>query len=1142
MLSNKLGSFALPLITGFLVSTLGSTAMAAERLWVYSTTGGYLDSSPAIGDVDRDGSPDIVFTSTAGPVFALDAKGHAIWRVDLEDEISISPTLADVLGDTGLEVLVLTQTGRLVCLEGLTGDVIWENTELGDVKWNSMTVVTADLDQDGTLEIVAADFAGKLVCLSNAGETVWVYEEAEGIWSAPAIGDLDGDGHVEIVVATPETPLVCLNRQGEVLWRMSETTDSWEARLKREVSAPVIWDLDRDGQAEILVGIGKALAAVDKNGKLLWSYPMANQIDSAISVADADGDGEVEIYAVDLTGKFACVTPSGQEKWSTFLGKRARRSPTIADVDGDGIAEILPAGYSETLDVFGPDGGVKERLVVNAGTNGSATIVDLLGDGGLCAVIAEASGNLVVYRWLPKRENPRLLWPEYRLAARTASQYAHTPQGVTQGTEQIDLGDYYTDAAAFRLDMANPEGKALTVRLEIVCDGKLIAQREESDSGPHITAELPYDPSVLPGARVRFTSEVREGHVSVARHAYTVDVFPFAERWKALDSMRGEFQALTSTMPEAGGMVERAYYLRSQIDALQERTKAVASASPLERRALRADLRALDQALSRPLAIARQAVKEDKALAIYAANPWAPFGGMDEVIEGRTPAAVVANEAGAVAEVEAFQGEIESTAVNVFNFGAKTLTLRVTLDNLVCQETNATKPAENVVTLREVVAVPTQRMDKSADALPRLGQGHTLVAPPWDARQLWLTIDTAQLGPGTWKGKVIFRSLDVDSQQGTADLIITVWAPKLPDEQPLWFCNWTSTNEPEGALEDLVAHGTNVFTGGVPAKASFNEEGAIVGDIDYAAHDAYMKRHAPHGLVLFHSLASLSGPAPEYSPVWQKAYNQFVRTWIKHLADLGFGYDDVALYPVDEPGLSDGRLVEAFLRSAKATHEADPNIRTYTNPVGHITMEQLKRMAPYVDIWAPLHVAGWDKGASEKLDFMHSTGAQQWNYSCAHDAKHQSPLGYYRGQAWMVWSFGHTGIGIYTYFRSGDTSWFFQTGDYDMVYNGDGVVTSKRWEAVRDGVEDYTILDALRAAADAAEANGRHPKAVQEARRVWGEQATAIGKFCNWGENETVPGKTGMPGARILADQQWKQIQATREDMAKLLALLRNSP
>ena len=122
---------------------------------MYGVSGGYLDSSVAIGDVDRDGSPDIVVTGTVGPVIALDGNGRLIWRVDLEEVISIAPTLADVTGDPGLEVLVLTEPGRLVCLEGLTGDVAWEYAFPGEVKWGSMTIIAAaeSITARGTFKI-----------------------------------------------------------------------------------------------------------------------------------------------------------------------------------------------------------------------------------------------------------------------------------------------------------------------------------------------------------------------------------------------------------------------------------------------------------------------------------------------------------------------------------------------------------------------------------------------------------------------------------------------------------------------------------------------------------------------------------------------------------------------------------------------------------------------------------------------------------------------------------------------------------------------------------------------------------------------------------------------------------------------------
>jgi len=53
------------------------------------------------------------------------------------------------------------------------------------------------------------------------------------------------------------------------------------------------------------------------------------------------------------------------------------------------------------------------------------------------------------------------------------------------------------------------------------------------------------------------------------------------------------------------------------------------------------------------------------------------------------------------------------------------------------------------------------------------------------------------------------------------------------------------------------------------------------------------------------------------SEAYRKAHVQWLRAWVKHLAEIGVGYDGYALYPVDEPGLSRG-LVDAYLRTRLA--------------------------------------------------------------------------------------------------------------------------------------------------------------------------------------------------------------------------------
>ncbi len=418
------------LVLIFFATTL--YANKGETLWIYKMAGKNIDASAAIGDIDRDGYLDIVVVTTTGIVIALDGYGREIWKTELEDIVSIAPTLVDVTGDSGLEILVLTQSGTIHCLDGLTGEPVWKNSTLGEIKWASMNIITTDINGNGNIEIITGDIAGTLLCLDGNGKKIWAYNESEGIGSAPAVGDLDGDGLAEIIIASEDTPLICLSHKGEVKWRFKPQSDVLVSGRKREVTAPVIRDINGDGIAEIITGMGFELVAINSNGEIVWSSPIKNRIDSGISVGDADGDGAIEIYATDLSGNIVCVASDGKQKWSAKLGGKARRSATIADVDGDGVVEIIVAGYGGKMHLFSPDGTLEESLLIKGGTNAAPVIADLLGDGGLCAVIPQISGSLVVYRWSPVIENPEILWPEYRgWSSRTAGEYLENKRKIS---------------------------------------------------------------------------------------------------------------------------------------------------------------------------------------------------------------------------------------------------------------------------------------------------------------------------------------------------------------------------------------------------------------------------------------------------------------------------------------------------------------------------------------------------------------------------------------------------------------------------------------------------------------------------------------------------------------------------------------
>ena len=71
-------------------------------------------------------------------------------------------------------------------------------------------------------------------------------------------------------------------------------------------------------------------------------------------------------------------------------------------------------------------------------------------------------------------------------------------------------------------------------------------------------------------------------------------------------------------------------------------------------------------------------------------------------------------------------------------------------------------------------------------------------------------------------------------------------------------------------------------------------------------------------------------------------------------------------------------------------------------------------------------------------------------------------IGDYRAAAPFAFRHGATGIGFWCYNLGGDP-WGRIDMEYLLVYPGlTRPVTSRRWEAVREGIEDYRILTALR--------------------------------------------------------------------------------
>ncbi len=1114
-----------------LLAVLPCVPQAQEAVWSYEPLGGYVDSSPAVADIDGDGLEDVIVTTTAGAIVALDGSGRQIWEQVVTGPITIPPSVARLGEDAGLAVLALNKAGSIFAFDAASGRPLWTADLPGSIEWGVTALVAADLDGDGGDEIIAGDSSGHVARLSGAGETAWNYAGSHGWSLCPAVADLDGDGIPEILIAGTDAPLLCLATDGKIRWAITDKTNG---------ASPVVADLNADGTPEIVCGIGNDLALVDAKGAVAWRLPMTRPIDSAITVADVNQDGQLEIYAVDIGGILVCADAAGKELWREDVEERARRSPSVGDVDGDGAPEILVAGYSGAIHVFTSDGTLKVRVPLQAATNATATFLTL--QNGTPAIVAPTvAGTVKVLQWPGAAAGAKPLWSQYRgNAARTAST-VEVRRNEKAATVTVNFGRLYAGTNSIEALVTNPEGLSLEVRLEgRVGDGPASATTSHTNESA-CTSELPYLIPTDRAVNVELMCTVTNADRIIAHREKRAFVAPFQKELADASQTVSSINHTLTALPDVSTPRYEATFLDGQLSSYQERAAAAGAAGEMERRELRDALHAYIRSLQSLNALVNAAAATrgvgGATVAISAANPWAPFGGMDEVIENRLRAGDLA--------VAGFVGETESAACNIFNFSDTAKTFRVLTDP-VAREGAEPVAAHEVLELREAVDVPTDVLNLAADALPALNQASLITVPAWQARQLWVSVNTTKLTAGVWGSAVRLKSLDVSPVELVAPIAIQVWPQAMPEDHPLRFCHWGYVessflkDQPQAALDDQVSHHSSVFVSLQYPKATFDEQGALVGEIDFTAHDDYVKQHSPHGIILFCGYqGALQGPGGVDSEAYGKAHIQWLRQWVAHLKEMGIGYEKWALYPVDEPGLTDG-LVEAYLRMAKLAREADPQIQMYTDPVGRITMDQLKTMAPYVDIWCPNRNGFLLDTNSDMFAFIKSTGKTVWTYECDGNAKHQSPLGYYRGLAWLAWHHELTGIGFWTYCTSPYDPWYRpeKQFDYLLIYQGHGVVPSKRWEAVRDGIEDYSMLLALQSAADAAEREGKTPEAVAKARALLDEGATGIAQFCGLDEAGTLPGKDGEPGVRTTTDARWNAIQTFRADLAITLATL----
>ena len=429
--------------------------------------------------------------------------------------------------------------------------------------------------------------------------------------------------------------------------------------------------------------------------------------------------------------------------------------------------------------------------------------------------------------------------------------------------------------------------------------------------------------------------------------------------------------------------------------------------------------------------------------------------------------------------------------VNGVQYGAFVLTNNQTYSQKFTISSTNSSAAYNLEIFKAAF-VESGRFEEYADALIPLK--NTITISPGNSQLLIFKISGKKIGSITsqirlsTEKKVIYAKI--------SGKIFKLF--RFNGKDKLNAINWAYLNSPmlqnrkTEAAKDLKLHHIN--TAVVPSSYIPKKENNFQPFLNYLAYFKNVKN-----ILLFTNYASeinYSNFGPWMSCEFKNNFIKWYHQLIKVLQGSGFSNSQIYLYPFDEVR---GEAIERFKKFASWAKLALPEMKIYATIN---TREAMNNVFPYLDIvQIPSNL--------NLLSMPPTNRCEIWMYSSANSSMTLSPYAYYRLMAWKAFANDITGIGFWNYAdeRNGNNlnlitrSFPNLSGSYSVIYNDStgNIISSRRWEAFRLGIEDYAIINAysskygLKAATELVRKVTNNPNNVNLADTVREQMIDALG-------------------------------------------------
>ncbi|MBS1530841.1 MAG: hypothetical protein JSU01_11070, partial [Bacteroidetes bacterium] len=296
------------------------------------------------------------------------------------------------------------------------------------------------------------------------------------------------------------------------------------------------------------------------------------------------------------------------------------------------------------------------------------------------------------------------------------------------------------------------------------------------------------------------------------------------------------------------------------------------------------------------------------------------------------------------------------------------------------------------------------------------------------------------------------------------------------------------------AIADLHAHHINTMV--VPPNVL-----PIVGSNDFSKYNNYIAQiKSFKNICLFMNLASGSyknsfKTTPFLSDQWKANFLTWYSQIVQGAKVAGISASQLYVYPYDEVRGAYVRNSADFLTWLRQAH---PEIKTFGTLVDQTGCDKIMPLLTVSTLLRTMKSA-------EDVASANAGTHDLWLYETNGGSEALSAYAYYRLIAWEAFVYGFQGVGFWNY---ADATGKLELDAYDgansvnysVIYHGAGteILSSRRWEAFKLGIEDYELLKkyaakaGLNGAKDLAKSVLDNPNDVNMATRAREQMLKAL--------------------------------------------------